>query len=47
VPFVLWSDAMFAAETTVASINVDLTDVTVVAQAGTWTALGVALLRRR
>ena len=47
VPFMFWSDAMYAAETTVASLNVDLTDLTVVAQAVTWTALGVALLRRR
>jgi hypothetical protein len=46
-PFVLWSDAMYEAETTVASINADLTDLTVVAQAVTWTALGVALLRPR
>ena len=29
-----------------ASVNVDLTDLPVVAQAVTWTALGVALLRR-
>jgi hypothetical protein len=47
VPFVFWPDAMYAAEATVASINVDLSDLTVVAQAVTWTALGVALLRRR
>ena len=47
VPFVLWPDAMYAVEATVASINVDLTDLPVVAQAVTWTALGVALLRRR
>ena len=47
VPFVFWPDAMYAAEATVASFNVDLTDLTVVAQAVTWTALGAALLRRR
>ena len=46
-PFVFWPDAMYAVETTVASYNVDLTDLTVVAQAVTWTALGAALLRRR
>ena len=47
VPFVFWPDAMYAAEATVASVNLDLTDLTVVAQAVTWTALGVALLLRR
>ena len=47
VPFVFWPDALYAVEATVTSINVDLTDLTVVAQAVTWTALGVALLRRR
>ena len=47
VPFVFWPDAMYAVEATVASYNVDLTDLTVVAQTVTWTALGVALLRRR
>ena len=47
VPFVFWPDAMYAAEATVASVNVDLTDLTVVAQAVTWTALGLALLVRR
>jgi hypothetical protein len=46
VPFVFWPDAMYAVEATVASLNVDLTDLPVVAEAVTWTALGVALLRR-
>ena len=46
-PFVLWPDAMYAVETTVASVNVDLTDLPVLAGAATWTALGLALLRRR
>lgn len=47
VPFVFWPDAMYAVEATVASVNLDLTDLPVVAQAATWTALGLALLRRR
>ena len=41
--FVFWPDAMYAAAATVASLNLGLTDLTVVAQAVTWTALGVAL----
>ena len=45
-PFVFWPDVMYAVEATVASLNVDLTDLPVVAEAVTWTALGVALLRR-
>jgi hypothetical protein len=47
LPFALWPDVMYAVETTIATVNLDLTDLPVVAQAVTWTALGAALLRRR
>ena len=46
VPFALWLDTVYAVEATVASISVNMADLPVVAQALTWTALGVALLRR-
>ena len=46
VPFVIWADAVYAVEATRASFSVDLADLPVVAGAVTWTALGVALLRR-
>jgi hypothetical protein len=38
---------VYAVETTIASVNLDLTDLPVLAQAATWTALGAALLRSR
>jgi hypothetical protein len=47
LPFAVWPDLMYAVETTIASVNLDLTDVPVVAQAGTWTVLGAGLLRHR
>ena len=46
LPFAIWPDAVYAAEATVGSMNVDLTDLPVVAAALTWTTLGVALVRR-
>ena len=46
VPFVFWSDTVYAVEATVASTSVNLADVPVLALVFTWTALGVALLRR-
>jgi hypothetical protein len=47
LPFALWPDVVYAVETTIASVNLDLTDLPVLAQAATWTALGAALLRSR
>jgi hypothetical protein len=47
LPFALWPDVMYAVETTIATVNLDLTDLPVVAQAVTWTALGAALLQCR
>jgi hypothetical protein len=46
VPFVIWSDAVYAVQATVVSVSVDLADLPVLAGAVTWTVLGVALLRR-
>ena len=46
VPFLFWSDTVYAVEATVASTSVNLADLPVLALAFTWTALGVALLRR-
>jgi hypothetical protein len=46
VPFVFWSDTVYAVEATLAATSVNLADLPVLALALTWTALGVALLRR-